>query len=118
MDPLKNSTYNIKSGRYVIGGVTEVSSFALEWWTRTDMPKDPTDGVYFFEKKYEGQPELLGQIFYNDKRLWWIIAQYNGILDPLTELVEGKLLLIPTLDRIKKDLILPNLKTGGVPSTR
>lgn len=115
---LKNSTHNSKNGRYVLGGSTEVSAAAVEWWTRIDIKRDPSDLVYFFEKKYEGRPELLGYVFYGDIGMWWVIAQYNGILDPHAELVAGKILLIPTLERVKQDLINPNLKLGGIPSTR
>jgi hypothetical protein len=114
----KNSTYNVKNGRYVLGGTTEVSTFALEWWDRNDLPKDPTDIVYSMERKYEGNPEILGKVFYGDRRLWWVICQYNGIVDPMDELVEGKILLIPTLDRVKKNLFSSNTKTGGISSTR
>jgi hypothetical protein len=115
---LKNSVYNTKNGRYVIGGSTEVSAAVVEWWNRTPIKRDPTDLVYFFEKKYEGRPEMLGYVFYGDSGMWWIIAQYNNILDPTFELVEGKLLLIPTAERVKADLISPNLKVGGIPTTR
>ena len=115
---LKNSVYNTTNGRYVIGGTTEVSSFALEWWTQTVMQRDPTDLVYVMEKKYEGRPDMLGYVFYADAKLWWVIGQYNSILDPMTELVEGKILLVPTLARVKKDLISPNMTVGGVTSTR
>lgn len=115
---LKNSVYNTKNGRYVIGGTSEVSTHAIEWWSRNVVKRDPTDLVYFMEKKYEGRPEMLGFVFYGDVGMWWMIAQYNSILDPHTELVEGKVLLIPTFERVKQDLVTPNLKVGGVPSTR
>lgn len=114
----KNSTYNLKNGRYVLGGSTEVSEFALEWWNKVDLKKDPTDLIYIMETKYEGKPHMLGYVFYGDDGLSWIIYQYNSILDPFEELVTGKLLLIPTLERIKKELISPNLKAGGIDSTR
>lgn len=115
---LKNSVYNSKNGRYVIGGTTEVSLATLEWWNRNNIKRDPTDLVYFFEKKYEGRPDMLGYVFYGDSGMWWIICQYNAILNPMDELVEGKVLLIPTLERVKHDLISPNLKVGGTASTR
>lgn len=115
---LKNSVYNAKNGRYVIGGTTEVSAAVVEWWSRTAIKRDPTDLVYFFEKKYEGRPEMLGYVFYGDSGMWWIIAQYNSILDPTAELIEGKILLIPSAERVKTDLISPNLKVGGIPTTR
>lgn len=114
----KNSVYNTKNGRYVLGGTTEVSASKLEWWSRTDVKRDPSDIVYVMEKKYEGKPWLLGYVFYGDEGLTWVILQYNTVLDPLTELVEGKLLLVPTLERVKREVFNPNASVGGIPSTR
>lgn len=113
----KNSVYNTKNGRYVLGGTTEVSTQVLEWWSKTTVTGDPTDLIYFMERKYEGRPDTLGYVFYGDPGLWWIIAQFNNILDPFTELVEGRILIIPTLDRIKQ-AYLQNAKVGGISSTR
>ena len=113
----KNSAYNLKNGRYVLGGTTEVGVQTLEWWTKTVVKRDPSDLVYFMEKKYEDRPDTLGYVFYGDSALWWIIAQYNNILDPAVELVEGKLLIIPTLDRAKQ-VYSTAAKVGGIPSTR
>ena len=50
---INNSAYNTKNGRYTLGGTTEVSSFALEMWDVNILPSDPSDIVYFVEKKYE-----------------------------------------------------------------
>jgi hypothetical protein len=69
------------------------------------------------EKKYEGRPEILGYVFYGDPGLWWIIAQYNNILDPFVELVEGQILIIPTLARVKQ-AYSQNARVGGIASTR
>lgn len=112
-----NSSYNIKNGRYTLGGTTEVSSFAIETWIATTIPSDPSDIIYFVEKKYEGKPQLLGYVFYGDTGLWWVICLYNGIIDPLEEIIEGKLLLIPTIDRMRSE-IFTNVNPGGIPSTR
>lgn len=114
----KNSTYNAKNGRYVLGGVTETSSFSLEWWDMKTMSRDPSDIIYVIEKKYEGRLDMLGLLFYSDPNLWWVIAQYNGIIDPLTELVEGKIISIPLKDRLELEMFSKNSKTGGVASTR
>lgn len=97
---LNNSIFNTKNGRYVIGGTTEVSSFAIESWDATQLPPDESDIVYFVEKKYENKPHILGLVFYGDTGLWWVICQYNGIIDPIDEIVEGRLLLIPTKNRV------------------
>lgn len=115
---LKNSTFNTKNGRYTLGGTTEVSSWALEAWEMNEMSGDPTDIVYYIEPQYENKPYLLGYTFYGDEGLWWIICQYNGIIDPLTELTVGKLILVPTIERVKSSLFTDNVKTGGIPSTR
>ena len=108
-----NSLDNNKNGRYALGGNTEFSEFAINWWNRNTMEQDPSDIVYFLEKEYEGEPRKLGIIFYGDPRLWWIICQYNGIIDPITELVEGKLLLIPKFSRVKSQLF-SNQKTSSI----
>jgi len=115
---IKNSVYNTATGRYVFGGTTEVSAATIEWWSKNNIVPDPTDLVYFFEKKYEGRPDMLGYVFYGDSGLWWVITQYNAILDPFVELVEGQILLIPTLARVKAQLFSANTTVGGVPSTR
>lgn len=118
-DPTVNdSVYNSKNGRYVLGGTTEVSSFALEMWDANTLPPDPSDVIYLVEQKYVGKPHLLGYVFYGDIGLWWIICAYNGVIDPMEEIIEGKALLIPTLDRIKTQIFSGNTQIGGVATTR
>ena len=114
---VKNSLYNSKNGRYVLGGISETSSFAIEMWDATTLQPDSSDIIYYVEKKYEGYPHLLGYIFYGDIGLWWVICQYNGIIDPMEEIIEGKSLLIPTLDRINT-LFSRSYNISGIPSTR
>ena len=117
-DPnLKNSTRNTKNGRYTLGGTTEVSSFAIEWWNMRKMRKDPSDILYIIEKQYEYRMDMLGLLFYGDVGLWWVIAQYNGILDPFTELVEGKLIMVPLKERVESELF-KGIKAGGITSNR
>lgn len=115
---VKNSAYNGKNGRYVLGGITEVSSYALEMWDANTLPPDPSDIIYFVEKKYENNPQLLGYVFYGDTGMWWLICMYNGIIDPIDEIIEGKMLLIPSLDRIKSQVFSGDLQPGGIPTTR
>jgi hypothetical protein len=118
-DPLvNNSAFNQKNGRYVLGGSTEVSSFALEMWDAIQIQPDPSDFIYFVEKKYEGRPEMLGYVFYGDPGLWWIICQYNNILDPLNEIIEGKALLIMTMERVQSQILANAANTGGTSTTR
>jgi hypothetical protein len=90
-----------KNSRYTLGGVTEVSPGFYEWWERQIYQKDPSDIVYIMEKKYENRPDLLAHLFYEDSKLWWLICQYNNILDVANELIMGKLLYIPDINRIR-----------------
>lgn len=39
--------------------------------------------------------------FYNTPTLFWIIADFNDIVDPYQELLEGKLVKIPSISNIK-----------------
>lgn len=112
----KNSTFN-KQSRYVSGGVTEVNQFALEWWDRQFFTIDPSDSIYIVEKKFEGRIDLITASYLGEKFVanWWVIAMINNILDPYTEIYEGRVLYIPTRDRVAAIL---NGQLGGVPSTR
>ena len=114
----RNSTYNKKNGRYTRGGRTETNGAFVEWWDKRDVAKDPSDIIYIMEAKYEGRPEMLGYVFYGDTGLWWVICQYNGILDPMNELKEGVALLIPTKTKVSTYFKTDSTAIGGVPSTR
>jgi hypothetical protein len=112
---MTTNSLQIKNSRYVQGGLTEVGEFGLEWWDRYDIPSHPSDRQYIVEDKYKNRPDLIANAFYGDWSLWWLICQYNYILDPHAELVAGLVLIIPTLERIQ---LLFNRKIGGTISTR
>jgi hypothetical protein len=101
----KNSAANQDNGRYTRGGNTEINNDKLGWWDKKIIQTDPSDIIYVMESKYEGRPDLLGFVFYNDTKLWWIICQYNGILDPMNELKEGKVLLIPSKTKVDSQFV-------------
>lgn len=113
---LRNSVYNTKNGRYVIGGPTEVSAKYLEWWNKREVDKDPSDILYIMEEKFVGRPDMLGTTFYGDPGLTWVILQYNNLLDPMEELVAGVPVLIPNISKL--DSFKSVATTGGTPSTR
>jgi len=86
--------------RYVHGGKTESGSIGLGWWERKPLLKDATDIVYYVENKYEHRIDLISAEIYGDSRYWWVIAQYNDLLDPHGEITAGRMLVIPTKDRL------------------
>jgi hypothetical protein len=57
---------------------------------------------YTVVQSTEHRLDLISYIHYNTVDLWWLIAQYNNILDPLTEVVMGKVLQIPALPEYYK----------------
>lgn len=109
-----NSLFN-KFSRYVAGGTSEVADGRIEWWDRSIFPKDDSDIAYAVENFYEGRLDLIASTFYNEPRYWWVIAQYNNILDPFSEITAGRVLLIPAKARLS--LMLGN-KQGGKESTK
>lgn len=115
MSEEKNSTRRRKT-RYVAGGSTEINQHGLEWWERAILTSAPDDILYKVEKKFENRLDLIASIFLGEPRYWWIIAQYNNVLDVSAEIKEGATIYIPSMARV--DAILNTGKMGGVPSTR
>jgi hypothetical protein len=109
-----NSLYN-KYSRYVGGGTTESANDLIEWWERAVLPASDTDAIYVVENFYEGRLDLIASVFYDEPRWWWILAQYNSILDPFAEVTVGRILLIPAKDRIT---LMISTKKGGIDSQK
>lgn len=109
-----NST-NVRTSRYVAGGTTEVNQTALEWWERSNFQADPTDRTFVVDLQTRGRLDNIAHVYLGDSRLWWFIAQYNGILDPWAETSIGRVLYIPTVQRTTS---LLTGQLGGYPSKR
>lgn len=114
---LRSSVWSTKNGRYVLGGTSEVSARALEWWDRRRVAKDVSDLVYALEEQYVGKLWLLANTIYGDPELEWVILEYNDILDPEIELVKGMRLLLPTPEKVNS-VYRKDTSPGGIPSTR
>ena len=112
----KNSTL-VRGSRYVSGGTTEVNQVALEWWERAVFEIDPSDIQYVVEKRFEGRLDLITAVYLGEQnvRYWWVVAMLNNILDPYTEVTTGRIIRIPTRERLQNMI---SGKLGGVPSTR
>jgi hypothetical protein len=110
-----NSVFT-KNSRYTYGGTTELNGKFLEWWNRKTFPIDPSDVFFTLEKRFEGRPDKLASVFYNDSSVWWLILQFNNILDINDEFVAGAILRMPTKARLEKDFLTG--KSGGIDSTK
>lgn len=112
----ENNSLKDDRSRYVHGGVTEATDTNIEYWNRKKLSFDASDRTLVLERVYEGRPELLSSVLYDDSRLWWVICQMNSILDINEEFVEGKVLVIPTKQRIEREFF--NGNKNGIPSKR
>lgn len=109
-----NSLYN-KYSRYVGGGVSEQSNGFIEWWERSNFSFSDDDITYTVDNFFEHRLDLISEMFYQEPRLWWVIAQYNSILDPFGEIVAGRILRIPAKHRISTML---SSSEGGIKSKK
>lgn len=105
----------IKTSRYTQGGLTEKGTIGIEWWGKFNLPSDDTDLAYTVNKNMEHRIDKIANAFYGDPTLWWVIAQFNNILDPYDEIIEGRVLFLPTHDRLQ---MLLTSKMGGINTTR
>lgn len=112
--PKPNSLYN-KYSRYVGGGESETANGFLEWWERSVFEKEDSDTFYRVETFYVNRLDLIAALFYGEPRWWWIIAQYNSILDPFSEITEGMTLRIPAKSRLS---LMVATRQGGSKSRK
>lgn len=108
-----NSVYN-KTSRYVAGGTTEVGQ-ALEWWERRKFELANDDVFYTVDDAFKHRLDLIAAYLYDDTSLWWLIAQFNNIIDPFDEVIVGRVLRAPSKDRVA---LITSARTGGVESSR
>jgi hypothetical protein len=54
-----------------------------------------------------GEPDRIAYQYYGDSRWWWLVCSYNGIVHPLTDLIVGQKLKIPTLQQAQLNLQSP-----------
>ena len=88
-----NSLYN-KYSRYIGGGVSESADNRIEWWERGTLEAADDDSIYVVENFYEGRLDQIASVFYNEPRWWWVIAQYNAILDQIQYLQRNYVLYL------------------------
>lgn len=77
--------YNTQDRKYVYG-------------TTSQLNQDITYILY--EVKARDTLDSIALDYYNNPTFFWIIADFNQIQDPYTELVEGTQIKIPTLSEV------------------
>lgn len=72
----------------------------------------------FPEDRFITSDSAHGWAHYADSRLgdarhWWVIADMTGVVDPFEELVPGKQLRVPSVERFLFDIMAPYNQRSG-----
>lgn len=76
----------------------------IEVKDKITLKSDETDIKY--EVKKGDDLRGIAYKIYDEARLYWVIAEYNNILDPFKNLEEGRILTCPTLKRLLEEGIV------------
>jgi hypothetical protein len=100
------SSINKKNSRMAQGGVASVGERFIRWWERDVLVRDDvTDTEYAIDLVYAGKPDLIAFDFYGRNDLGWLVLQYNNIVDVNEELAVGKVIFLPTKDRVFYEML-------------
>ena len=86
---------------------TLVSVDGYEFWTRTSIPDIKTtskDIIHVVEDS--DRIDSISDKYYGNEHLWWIIAAANNLMLLPTDLYPGRQIIIPDLDRLRKDGVI------------
>lgn len=96
---------NIPRGRYTAGGEAERFSDRIGWWNRKTFPTSETDVLVTITPRYALRPDTLMFDMYGTASIWWLVLQYNNIIDINTEFIVGSVVRLPTKSRLFTQLL-------------
>lgn len=106
--PNKNSLSK-KYTRMLNGGETEIKGNKLGWWERKPFEKNiSTDYIVTIPEIYDKRPDLMAYQVYGKPELFWLVLQYNDIVDIEEEFVSGKEIILPSRIRTLSGLVNNN----------
>lgn len=82
--------YNRLDDKYMYGITSHLKKDVHKYVTHIVKDKDTLDSIALY--------------YYNNPTYFWIVADFNNIQDPYSELKEGTLLKIPTFSNIEFDI--------------
>lgn len=103
-DRTTNSTDN-RYSRHVQGGTTDIYNKRLGWWERRKILQQDDDFIITIREFEVGRPDLLSYRVYGKATYAWLVLQYNNIVDPITELVAGTTVRLPSRERLTLDIV-------------
>jgi len=100
-------TEHNKNSRYAhaAGGATESNGRFLQFYERQVIEEADDDEPFAISPEFENRPDLIANKFYGQSNLKWVIMLRNNILNPLTDLTVGKVLMIPSKVRLNSEIL-------------
>jgi nucleoid-associated protein YgaU len=77
----------------------EGESYFMDLPLNIEIKSNFQDSTYKVNVRTENRLDLIAHLFYNNSRLWWVIADANGIDDP-SNVPVGTTLNIPSVSSI------------------
>lgn len=77
-----------------------LNSFVWGVWKQVPISPDSDDAIHTVTQAQGGRLDTLAGDFFGNPNFWWVIAQENGIKDPLKDLVPGTKLRIPSFKNV------------------
>jgi nucleoid-associated protein YgaU len=65
---------------------------------------DSTDDVYYTVQTGDDVTRVASKAL-GDPRYWWVVADFNDLLDPFADLVPGTQLRVPSLQRLHMQVL-------------
>lgn len=65
-----------------------------------NLVEDSTDVYVTLTQDLISRPDNISFKAYGTPDLWWVIAEYNGIIDPISDFKINQILKIPDINRV------------------
>ena len=56
--------------------------------------------THVISQAFEGRPDLISHKLYGSVDLWWVVCQFNGVVNPFTDLYVGLLIKVPDYSQL------------------
>ena len=91
-----------KYSRYTNGTVTVTRDGTEFLVLRNSLNLEPEDGDRFVEitQDLAKRPDLISYRAYGTPDLWWVIYEFNNIIDPIFGVKPGQVFRIPEINRV------------------
>lgn len=91
-----SSRYALSRTNNQIVEYSDSEVYSYPW--KCEIPESEGDTYLYINSPT--RPDQLAASYYGDPKLWWIIAQVNNLISPLTELKIGSTIRIPTYTKV------------------